>query len=89
MFASVSVREKQSPSPPASPRPAAASPQRASPVNSESESTPVSSDVSVTVTANECVSEGQWVVNCLSEGEVPDLEANECKKSGFLTVLCV
>jgi len=79
MFASLSVREKRSPSP-ASPSPlAAASPRPPSPVHTESESVPVSSDLSATATANECVSEGQWVVNVLSEGEVPDLEANECK----------
>ena len=84
---SLPVGEKQSPSPSASPVPAAASPQRASPVNTESDSAPVSSELSVTATANECVSEGQWVVNVLSEGELPDLEANECKQFGFLTVL--
>ena len=67
--------------------PAAASPRPASPVHTESESVPVSSsDLSATATANECVSEGQWVVNVLSEGEVPDLEANECKYSSSLAV---
>jgi len=86
VFASLSVREKRSPSPSASPTPAAPSPQPASPVNTESESAPVSSDLSATVTANECVSEGQWVVNVLSEGEVPDLEANERKHLQILTV---
>jgi len=76
MFASLSVREKRSPSP-AAPTSAAAVPlQTASP---ESDSAPVSSDLSVTATVDECVSEGQWVVNVLSEGEVPDLEDNECK----------
>jgi len=79
--------EKRSPSPPASPVPAAPSQQRASPVNTESDSAPVSSELSATATANECVSEGQWVVSVLSEGELPDLEANERKQSGFLTVL--
>jgi len=79
MFASLSVREKRSPSPASHSPLAAASPRPASPVHTESESAPISSDLSATATANECVSEGQWVVNVLSEGEVPDLEANECK----------
>jgi len=73
VFASLPVREERSPSPDVpSARPA-------SPVRTESESAPVSSDFSATATTNENVSEGQWVVNVLSEGEVADLEANECK----------
>ena len=78
-FSSLPIGEKRATSPVVPSLPAAASPQRASPVHTESESAPVSSDLSVTASANECVSEGQWVVDVLSEGEVPELEANECE----------
>ena len=47
----------------------------------------MNSDVSATATADECVSEGQWVVNVLSEGEVPDLDDNECKQLAVLAKL--
>jgi len=82
--------ENESPPPSISAAQVAASfPQH--PVSSENtehfESAAVSSDVSATATADECVSEGQWLVNVLSEGEVPDLEANECKQLAILTVL--
>lgn len=73
VFASLPVREQQSPAP------ADPLPQPSSPVHTESESAAVSSDLSATATANECVSEGQWVINMLSEGEVADTEANECE----------
>jgi len=66
------VREKRSPSP------VIPSARPATPERTESESAPVSSDMSATATTNECVSEGQWVINVLSEGEIADLEANEC-----------
>jgi len=78
MFAVLSVRDKPT-LPPAAPAPVAASARPASPVLTESESAAISSDLSVTATVNECVSDGQWVVDVLSEGEVPDLQANECK----------
>jgi len=79
MFASVSVRENWASSPVQPSSPAAVSEQPTSSMHTVSDSAAVSTDVSVTATANECVSEGQWLVNVLSEGEVPDLEANECE----------
>jgi len=57
--------------------PTTSSPQ---PVHSESGSAPItSSSLSETATTNECVSEGQWLVSGLSDGEIADMESNECK----------
>lgn len=43
----------------------------------ESESVAPPTEEEESTTVNECVSEGQWVISVLSDGEVPDLHMND------------
>lgn len=67
-FANCSLPLKPASPEPPSPRPPTPS--------TESESVAPPSEEEST-TNNECVSEGQWLISVLSEGEVPDAPLNE------------